>query len=67
MMVMAAYGSQEAEWAFHRDGWYEDKFKEILPEIGFKITLIKKKHNYFRDKDRTRYRLPVILVIAKKI
>lgn len=67
MLVMATYGSQEAKWAFHKDGWYEDKFKDILPKLGFKITLIKKKHNYYRDKDRTRYRLPVILVIATKI
>src|SRR3990167_2199817 len=32
-MTRHAYGSQEAEWAFHRDGWYGDKFREILPTI----------------------------------
>jgi hypothetical protein len=67
MLVMATYGSQEADWAFHRDGWYEEKFKEILPKLGFKIILIKKKHNYYRNENRIRFRLPVILVIAEKI
>lgn len=36
------YGSQEKEWAFHKDAWWEDKFKAILPKCGFKVTDIKK-------------------------
>jgi predicted SAM-dependent methyltransferase len=36
------YGSQEKEWAFHKDAWWEDKFKAILPKCGFKVTDINK-------------------------
>lgn len=53
-----AYGSQEAGWAFHRDGWYEEKFRQVLPEVGFEIIEVKR--------NVTRGYLPNILVIAKK-
>lgn len=67
-MVRALYGSQEAEWAFHKDGWYKEKYEKILPELGFKVILIKQKHSYVRyGKTNTKYRLPNILVIAEKI
>jgi len=67
-MVRALYGSQEAEWAYHRDGWYKKKFEKILPELGFKVVLIKQRHNYIRYGEKnTRYRLPNILVVAEKI
>lgn len=66
MLLVAFYGSQEADWAFHRDGWYEDKFKKVLTEIGFEIELIKHKHSYHRGNTKIRYRLPNILVIANK-
>lgn len=62
------YGSQEAGWAYHKDGWYKEKFERVLPELGFEIELIKQKHSYIRyGESRTRYRLPNILVIAKKV
>ena len=57
--VRHLYGSQEAEWAYHRDGWYEDKFKKVLPEIGFEITGI--------VRSTSRGILPNIKVAAKKI
>lgn len=67
-LVAHAYGSQEATWAYHKDGWYKDKFERILPLLGFKINLIKRKHSYIRkEPENTRYRLPNILVIAEKI
>jgi len=67
-LVQHAYGSQEADWAFHRDGWYREKFDKLLPELGFRIILIKRKHSYIRyGESRTRHRLPNILVIAEKI
>ena len=67
-MIAHVYGSQEAEWAFHKDGWYKAKFEEVLPKLGFKINLIKQKHSYIRRGVlNTRYRLPNILVIAQKI
>jgi predicted SAM-dependent methyltransferase len=65
-MVKHIYGSQEADWAYHKDGWYKEKFEKILPEIGFEIELIKQKHSYVKA-DGVRSRLPNILVIAKKI
>lgn len=69
-MTRHAFGSQEKEWAFHKDGWYEEKFRRILPQIGFKITLIKKKKSRViikKEEINERYVLPNILVIAEKI
>ena len=58
-MTRHTYGSQEAEWAFHRDGYYEDKFKEILPRLGFEIISI--------NKSTSRKILPNITFVAKKL
>ena len=36
------FGSHEAHWAVHKDGWYAGKFEYVLKELGFsdvKITL----------------------------
>jgi glycosyltransferase involved in cell wall biosynthesis/ADP-heptose:LPS heptosyltransferase/2-polyprenyl-3-methyl-5-hydroxy-6-metoxy-1,4-benzoquinol methylase len=30
------FGSHEAPWAIHKDGWYEAKFKHVLGSLGFK-------------------------------
>ena len=57
-MTRHAYGSQEAEWAFHRDGWYQEKFEVILPKLGFNIIEIKK--------SVSRKILPNIRVVAEK-
>lgn len=67
-MARHAYGSQEAEWAYHRDAWYEDKFREILPQIGFEITLIDKRTSkvIIKSPKKERHILPNILVIAVK-
>jgi len=53
-----AYGSQEADWAYHRDAWYAEKFLDILPGIGFDILDI--------GRHLTRGILPNIRVTAKK-
>lgn len=58
-MARHAYGSQEAEWAFHKDAYYEDKFRQILPKLGFEIISI--------TKSVSRKILPNITVICKKI
>ncbi len=34
------FGSHEASWAIHKDGWYEEKYKFILNRLGFKINRI---------------------------
>ena len=31
-----AFGSQEAQWANHLDGWYAEKFQHVLSRFGFK-------------------------------
>lgn len=35
------FGSHEAHWAFHYDGWSKEKYEHILPKLGFTITAIK--------------------------
>lgn len=57
-MTRHAFGSQEANWAYHKDGWYEAKFKNILSTIGFRITDI--------TKSKSRKILPNITVTAIK-
>jgi predicted SAM-dependent methyltransferase len=29
------FGSHEASWAYHYDGWYEEKFRHTLSQFGF--------------------------------
>jgi len=57
-MTRHAFGSQESDWAYHRDGWYEAKFREVLPRLGFEIISI--------GKSKSRKILPNVTVIAKK-
>lgn len=33
-----AFGSHEAAWAYHYDGWYADKYQYILGGLGFTVT-----------------------------
>lgn len=58
-MTRHAFGSQEAGWAYHLDGWYEEKFRGLYGRIGFNILGIKKMHS--------RKYLPNLEVIAEKI
>ncbi len=36
------FGSHEAFWAMHYDGWYEEKFRHILSALGFEVVEAKK-------------------------
>lgn len=36
------FGSQEAGWAIHYDGWYLEKYITVLKSLGFKIIASKK-------------------------
>lgn len=36
------FGSHKANWAFHRESWWKEKFEEVLPKVGFKIIKFKK-------------------------
>ncbi len=33
-----AFGSHEAGWAYHYDGWYDEKFQRILSHFGFTVS-----------------------------
>jgi predicted SAM-dependent methyltransferase len=35
VVVRHIFGSHEAHWAIHKDGWYQDKFEHILNALGF--------------------------------
>lgn len=44
------FGSHEAGWAFHADGWYEDKFKITLSKFGYSnIHVVKTKWEMLRN------------------
>jgi len=44
------FGSHEASWAFHADGWYEGKFRIVLNKLGFtKIKSLKSKWELLRN------------------
>lgn len=58
-MARHAYGSQQADWAYHKDAWYEEKFRTLLPKLGFEIQEVR--HSV------SRKILPNITVIAKKL
>ena len=38
------FGSQEASWALHYDGWYKSKFKLYLSKLGFCKLRFKRNH-----------------------
>jgi len=31
------FGSHEADWAYHLDGWYDEKYRYILKKLGFNV------------------------------
>lgn len=35
LLLRHIFGSQEAPWAIHRDGWYEEKYRRVLGSLGF--------------------------------
>ena len=37
-----AYGSQEADWSYHRNGWWEDKLRSTFESTGFSVLSIRK-------------------------
>ena len=36
------FGSHEAFWAMHYDGWYEAKFRHVLSTLGFEVIKVEK-------------------------
>jgi predicted SAM-dependent methyltransferase len=43
------YGSQEAFWAIHYDGWYLEKYKHILNALGFDVIMINQAGELIRN------------------
>lgn len=37
LIIRHIFGSHEAYWATHYDGWYKEKFKHVLESLGFEI------------------------------
>ncbi len=55
------FGSHEASWAYHYDGWYKEKYERILAQLGFHMVS-------FQHISHPGYELvPNILVTATKI
>lgn len=42
-VVRHIFGSQEASWAFHADGWYEEKFRQVLDALGYEVAGVDRK------------------------
>lgn len=42
LVLRHVFGSHEAAWAVHADGWYEGKFREVLSSLGFQIDRIRR-------------------------
>lgn len=38
LLMRHIFGSHEADWAIHKDGWYLDKFMHVIPQFGFTIS-----------------------------
>lgn len=51
------YGSHEASWAIHSDGWYRDKFEYTLKELGFnKLKFRKNGRGFIRNIEVLAYK-----------
>lgn len=44
------FGSQEADWAVHKDWWGQKKFRFVLSKLEFSIVKLKKKKDFTRRK-----------------
>jgi len=52
------FGSHEASWAVHCDGWYEEKFKINLMQLGFNnLKFEKNKHGMCRNIEVTAFKM----------
>ena len=58
IIIRHLFGSHEADWAYHYDGWYYEKFKHTLSAFGFVIEDVK--YNFWQNTDN-------IIIKAKKI
>ena len=58
VIMRHVFGSHEAHWAIHCDGWYKEKFEHVLGFLGFSV----KKIEY-----TTYLNLKNIIVVAEKV
>ncbi len=42
IVLRHVFGSHEARWAIHCDGWYGEKFVKVLEQLGFSIISVEK-------------------------
>lgn len=42
VVIRHVFGSHEAFWALHYDGWYEEKFRYVLNNMGFEVLSVQK-------------------------
>lgn len=64
-IIRHIFGSQEAAWALHYDGWYEEKYRRVLGELGFEIIKIIKTRNNVSKK--LNYKLDGVFDALTKI
>ena len=51
------YGSHEAQWAVHKDGWYKEKYLYILKKLGYENIQFKyNRWGYLRNIEVLAYR-----------
>lgn len=51
------YGSHEAKWAAHRDGWYKEKYLHVLKKLGYENIRFKyNRWGYLRNIEVRAYR-----------
>ncbi len=48
------FGSQEAHWANHYDGWSARQYRQVLTALGFTITAIERRSNSLSTRYNTR-------------
>jgi len=44
-VIRLLFGSHEADWAIHCDGWYREKFDDVLSKLGFEKLSFKLNHH----------------------
>jgi predicted SAM-dependent methyltransferase len=42
VLLRHMFGSHEADWAVHWDGWYESRFRATLTALGYRVTRVER-------------------------
>src|SRR5579872_6817054 len=70
-IIRHIFGSHEAYWAYHYDGWYEEKYKVVLSALGYEISSIERNshlltHNIVVKARKTVHRDSESLAVSAK-